>query len=65
MEDIATAVERMVDHPEFGAARTMAFLAGDVERLIDAGLPPEAGPDYMARLSTLEEFYLRAADELQ
>lgn len=65
VEDIGTADERFSDHPEIGASTTMDFLAGDMGRLLDAGMPPvKDQAHYYALVTTLQKFYSKAADQL-
>lgn len=65
VEDIATADERFTDSPEIGASSTMNFLSADMGRLLDAGLPPvKDEAHYYALVTTLEDFYGKAATQL-
>lgn len=65
VEDIAAADERMLDRPEIGGSTTMWFLADNMDRLMDAGVPPGEDPaQYMALLQTLGDFYTLAGDQL-
>ena len=62
MDDIATADERFSDRPDLGADRTMAFLSANMERLLNAGMPPvKDQAHYYALVTTLGQFYDKAA----
>ncbi|WP_442294667.1 hypothetical protein [Terrabacter sp. 2RAF25] len=61
VEDIATADARMVD-PSTTTTATMTFLAEDMDKLQDAGIPPVSDPArYLARVQVLGQFYAKAA----
>lgn len=65
VDDIATADERFLDQPKLGASTTMGFLSADMGRLLNAGMPPMADKaHYYALVTTLENFYGQAADQL-
>ncbi|MEO7062104.1 MAG: hypothetical protein ABI083_20495 [Lapillicoccus sp.] len=65
VDDIATADERFSDRPELGAATTMGFLSHDMERLLNAGIPPvKDKAAYYALVTTLGQFYGKARDQL-
>lgn len=65
VEDVATADERMSDRPDIGGSASMSFLADDMRRLLEAGIPPVADDSgYYALVATLEEFFAQAAAQL-
>jgi hypothetical protein len=65
VRDVATADERFSDRPDLGADRTMEFLSTDMARLLDAGMPPvKDQAHYYALVTTLEDFYGKAAAQL-
>lgn len=65
VRDIATGDERFSDRPELGAATTMDFLSSDMENLLSCGTPASApATEYRALVTTLRDFYAKAATQL-
>lgn len=66
VEDIITADERFLDRPQLGGGTTMMFLSGNMEDLLNLGIPPGVNEaEYYALVTTLGEFFDRAREELR
>ena len=65
VRDIASADEYFLDRPEIGTSAVMQSLSDNMQRLLDAGMPPVASKArYYALVTTLEKFYGQAAGQL-
>jgi len=65
-EDIEALDERVADGDWISTERRLGMLATSYGRLYDAGTPPGLDPgQYYARVSTLQDFALQAADEMR